>query len=801
MKIQLKSFHKSLPTRIMIPVVTASFLVGAGLYIFVLRAVSDFADQQIREGLKQLSSEVYDICDRHLTVLMQSGQMDNPKAIRIHKALSIGMIEDYAKRNHLGCLITDKNTQQEWLSLNLQPALKERISHHASELVSAALQVDNQTYYFQHMEFNPWRWHIDLVKSGSEYEPLIRRVKLAYLITAALLILAVVFILVIIKNLLQKPLNQIISAIQQGKRPIYRGINEFEFLSDNLAGMMKSLEERNEWIKDLYHTAITNRGAEFFQSIAESVAEALGLDTLVLTTGKQAENQEPRFQKIAYCRSRQSSYDPVQTFTKAPFAQIVAQKQPLILPTGAAQQHPALQNLSDEPVETFIGVPFFNRNAEVIGMVLAFGPEKKFGDWELNLIKTTGQMVAAEHEFLEKEQEQKNYRNHVFRIQKLESLGILAGGIAHDFNNLLMGIQGNCSLMLLDAAKGQPEYQHLTNMEEYVQRGILLTRQLLGLARGGKYLVKPTDINELIRNTVTVFGRTRKELTIHESYHGQPWTVEVDRGQIEQVLLNLLINAWQAMPNGGDLLVETRNIMLDQEYTQRFSAPAGKYVQISIKDSGIGMDKTIQEKIFDPFFTTKEKDLGTGLGLASTYGIVKNHGGIIEVESEPGQGATFTIFLPFSGKDAEKMIQLKQNIATGNEMILLIDDENMVIDVGRRLLEKLGYQVLTASSGRAAVDIFEKEHARIELVILDMIMPQMGGSETFDRLRAIDADIRVLLSSGYNIDGQATEILNRGCRGFIQKPFTLNQLSAKVREILGTGRCISETGKASMKCC
>lgn len=799
MKGQFNNFHKSLPTRIMIPVVTAICLVGAGLYVFVLRAVSDFADQQIREGLQELSSEVYDICDHHLTVLMQSGQMDNPKAIRIHQALSIGMIEDYAKRNHLGCLITEKNTQQERLSLNLQPTLKERITPHANELVSAALQVDNQTYYFQHMEFNPWDWHIDLVKSGSEYEPLIRRVKLAYLITAALLILAVVFILVIIKNLLQKPLNQIISAIQQGKRPIYRGINEFEFLSGNLAGMMKSLEERNEWIKELYHTAITNRGADFFQSIAESVTEALGLDTLVLTTEKQAEN---RFQKIACCRSRQSSYDPVLIFTQSPFAQIAAQKQPLILPTGAAQQYPGLHDLSDEPVETLIGVPFFNRNAEVIGMVLAFGPEKEFGDWELNLIKTAGQMVAAEHEFLEKEQEQKNYRNHVFRIQKLESLGILAGGIAHDFNNLLMGIQGNCSLMLLDAAKGQPEYQHLTNIEEYVQRGILLTRQLLGLARGGKYLVKPTDINELIRSTVTVFGRTRKELTIHESYQGQPWTVEVDRGQIEQVLLNLLINACQAMPSGGDLLIETRNVILDQEYTHRFSALAGKYVKISIKDSGIGMDKSIQEKIFDPFFTTKEKDLGTGLGLASAYGIVKNHGGIIEVESEPGQGATFTIFLPFSGKDAEKMIQPKQCIATGNETILLIDDENMVIDVGRRLLEKLGYQVLTASSGRAAVDIFEKEHARIELVILDMIMPEMGGSETFDRLRAIDAGIRVLLSSGYNIDGQATEILNRGCMGFIQKPFTLTQLSAKVREILGTGRCcIPETGEASMKCC
>ncbi|MCP4576551.1 MAG: PAS domain S-box protein, partial [Deltaproteobacteria bacterium] len=234
------------------------------------------------------------------------------------------------------------------------------------------------------------------------------------------------------------------------------------------------------------------------------------------------------------------------------------------------------------------------------------------------------------------------------QAQKMESMGTLAGGIAHDFNNLLMGIQGRVSLMLMDKDASYPDFEHLKGIEDYIRNAVTLTRQLLGFARGGKYEVKPTDINDLVEKSAHMFGRTRKEIIIQSRCHPKIWTVDVDQGQINQVLMNLYVNAWQAMPGGGTLILETDNVVLDENYLKPFSHVPGNYVKISITDTGIGMDHSIQKRIFDPFFTTKEMGRGTGLGLASAYGIIKNHGGIINVYSEKGEGTTFTIYLPAS---------------------------------------------------------------------------------------------------------------------------------------------------------
>jgi len=383
-------------------------------------------------------------------------------------------------------------------------------------------------------------------------------------------------------------------------------------------------------------------------------------------------------------------------------------------------------------------------------------------------------------------QEEKNRLEvQLQNAQRIESLGTLAGGVAHDFNNLLMGIQGNVSLMLLDSRENRSLYEKLTQIQEYVQRGSDLTRQLLGLGRGGKYEVKATNLNELVRASAMMFGRTKKEISIQFKLAEELWAVEVDRGQIEQVLLNIYVNAWQAMPQGGDLYLETRNTTLADEQLQPRSLPPGRYVQISVTDTGTGMDKETQAKIFDPFFTTKEMSRGTGLGLASSYGIIKNHDGFIEVKSQAGQGSTFTISLPASEKDIEiDEYRPFSEIKLGSGMVLLVDDEDIIINVGRQLLEKLGYDVLVAKSGMEAIDILKTQPEDIDLVILDMIMPDMSGGDTFDYLKAINPDIKVLLSSGYSLTGQATDILKRGCNGFIQKPFRMNELSLKIEEIL-----------------
>ena len=388
---------------------------------------------------------------------------------------------------------------------------------------------------------------------------------------------------------------------------------------------------------------------------------------------------------------------------------------------------------------------------------------------------------------IQADKDKKRLESQVQHAQKMEAIGTLAGGIAHDFNNLLMGFQGNISLMLMDLVEDHPHCEFLHNMERYVKRGSELTRQILGFARGGKYQVKTTLLNDLINKSADMFRRTKKEITIHKKYQDDLWSVEVDQGQIEQVLLNLFVNAWQAMPGGGNLFLETNNVTLEEnDYDRPYAISPGRYVRISVSDTGIGMDKATQERIFEPFFTTKEVGRGTGLGLASTYGIIKNHNGIINVYSEKGHGTTFKIYLPASKKQVIEEKSKPEVAQGGTEMILLVDDEEMVADIGKDMLEKLGYTILVAFSGAEAIKIFNANRDEVKLVILDMIMPDMSGGETFNRLKAIKPDAKILLSSGYSLDGRASKIMKRGCNGFIQKPFNLKQISRKIREILDT---------------
>ena len=382
------------------------------------------------------------------------------------------------------------------------------------------------------------------------------------------------------------------------------------------------------------------------------------------------------------------------------------------------------------------------------------------------------------------EEEKRILEERLQHADKMESIGTLAGGIAHDFNNLLTGIQGYASLTLLDLDPSHPHYERLRNIEEQVQSGADLTRQLLGFARGGRYDVKPSDMNDILRKSSSMFGRTKKEITIQRKYGKDLRPVEVDRGQMEQVFMNLYVNAWQAMPGGGKIYLETEDVLLDGEQAVPYAVAPGSYVKISVTDTGTGMDEKTRGRIFDPFFTTKEMGRGTGLGLATVYGIIKSHKGIIHVDSEPGQGTTFTIHLPASEKEVDKEKPAATEIMTGTETILLVDDEKMVLEVSRELLESMGYRIYAVGSGQEAIAVFMEKQKEIDLVILDMIMPGISGGETFDRLREIHPGVKVLLSSGYSIKGQAQEIMDRGCNGFLQKPFRLANLSRKVREML-----------------
>ena len=387
------------------------------------------------------------------------------------------------------------------------------------------------------------------------------------------------------------------------------------------------------------------------------------------------------------------------------------------------------------------------------------------------------------------ERERNRLEDRLRQARKMEAIGTLAGGIAHDFNNLLMGIQGNVSMMLVGLGENDPIHSRLTSIERYIENGAGLTGQLLGFARGGKYEVRPIDVNNLLQNSLEIFARTHKELTVSHCLADELPPVAADRTQLEQVLLNLFINAWQAMPEGGKLMLETVEVDLDARYVQPFGIPPGRYVRISVTDTGVGMDRKTQERIFDPFFTTKETTRGTGLGLASAYGIIKNHGGIITVYSEPKQGTTFHIYLPPADADvAHDLPEIDDTVVFGTETILLVDDEESILEVGAEMLRALGYTVRTAPDGASALAQYEADGAGIDLVILDMIMPVMPGAAVFKRLREVNPNAAVLLSSGYSINGQASDLLRLGCNGFIQKPFKMADLSRKVREIIDSRR-------------
>ena len=389
---------------------------------------------------------------------------------------------------------------------------------------------------------------------------------------------------------------------------------------------------------------------------------------------------------------------------------------------------------------------------------------------------TTARRLAAN--------ERQRLEDKLQQVQRLEAIGTLAGGIAHDFNNLLMGIQGNIEMLLLSLDVSDPEYQNIRSIERCVQSGADLTRQLLGYARGGKYFVKPTNLNEIVRTSSNLFGRTKKETQVICEYQKDIWTVEVDRSQIEQVMVNLYLNSWQALGYKGAIRVKTENTILDKDFVRPYDVLPGRYVKVSVIDTGTGMDKEIQKRVFEPFFTTKEMGKGTGMGLASAFGIIKNHNGIINFTSRLGKGTTFLIYLPASERPAEIDTSTEENIRMGSETILIVDDEDHVLDACHAMLSRLGYNTLVAQNGKKAVEIFQNDNAKIDLIILDMIMPEMDGLTAYEQFKEIKSDVKVILSSGYSITDNVKAIVNKGGVEFIQKPFGLSQISQTIRDLL-----------------
>ncbi|MCP4728210.1 MAG: response regulator [bacterium] len=404
-----------------------------------------------------------------------------------------------------------------------------------------------------------------------------------------------------------------------------------------------------------------------------------------------------------------------------------------------------------------------------------------------NIIRN--KIVELEREISERKQAEEDKRileEQLLHSQKMESIGRLAGGVAHDFNNILVGIMGYAEVIKMKYPdSSSSEGQAADIIIQGAERAAELIRQLLGFARGGKYNPVYLDVNEIIKEIITMSGKIfEMKIDIHFDLEKDINTIEADKSQLNQVITNLIINAKDAMPTGGKLSLKTENTCIDGEHTKQYpNLKTGDYVKISITDSGIGIRPEIKENIFDPFFTTKDEGEGTGLGLATVYGIVENHGGQIEVISEPGEGATFILYFPATDKEIVESSK-ETELIRGDATILVVDDEEHVRTLTSKLLGKLGYNVLLAVNGLEALKIYSDNKENIDLVLLDMIMPEMDGKDTILKLKEINPDLRIVLSSGYSQDGKAADILMDGVLGFVQKPFRMGELSTAIAEAL-----------------
>ncbi len=381
--------------------------------------------------------------------------------------------------------------------------------------------------------------------------------------------------------------------------------------------------------------------------------------------------------------------------------------------------------------------------------------------------------------------EQKRLEEQLIQAQKMESLGTLAGGIAHDFNNILGSIIGYLGLIKEDLPPDATLRQYFEVVERSALRASELTRQLLGFARRGKFTVQRVQLRTLCEEVLSLFRSTLHErITVRTHFPEDLPEVEGDPGQLQQVVLNLCMNAKDAMPQGGILELSLSEALADDP-TSEGPPHLRRYVVLTVRDTGVGMDEYVKSRIFEPFFTTKEPGKGTGLGMAMVYGIVRNHGGFIDIQSEVGKGTTVQVYLPVPTESPSQPQEEAAGVAEGaGELILVVDDEEPLCNLLRDVLTRRGYRVLVARSGEEAVELYQQWRDEVDLVILDMIMPGMSGQETLEAILSLNPKARVLLTSGYTQEGAAGEALRKGAKGFLQKPYLITDLTAKVREVL-----------------
>lgn len=404
------------------------------------------------------------------------------------------------------------------------------------------------------------------------------------------------------------------------------------------------------------------------------------------------------------------------------------------------------------------------------------------------LISLNRQLVSEMKRRKQAEEKQRKIQDELHQSQKMQAIGTLAGGIAHDFNNILTGIIGFADLIKMKLAGSDSDMEKYVNTiidSSYQASG--LTSKLLAFARKGRYEMVTVNIHGIIGDVIKLLKHSiDKRIRITADLSAEPPTVLGDPTQLQNTVLNLAVNASEAMPQGGELNITTKKVQMDAEKVKQYNykIEPGNYLLLSVSDTGTGMDDITKKRLFEPFFTTKGVGEGVGLGLASVYGIVKDHHGSIEVESEPGKGSIFTICLPLMEQPVISTPEHPAELTKGTGRILIVDDEEIIRNMLTRIFESLGYTVDECKDGQEAVEYYSKNFRNIDIIILDVMMPRLGGYDCFLQLKEINPDVKAIVASGYSAGKDARKIIEKGALCFIEKPFDVRKVSQVVHEVL-----------------
>jgi signal transduction histidine kinase/ActR/RegA family two-component response regulator len=547
--------------------------------------------------------------------------------------------------------------------------------------------------------------------------------------------------------------------------------------------MMRLLEEKNKWIESLYLIAITNRGKDFFQRVAQALSDALGLNTLVLSYNPAGKS----FHSAAF--SGPDRDESCGDFAGLPGEQILAEKKPVIVSSDACRKFPSAACLSRAKAQTYAGIPVFDRGGVVTGTMNLFGKEKHLTQWDLNLIQTACRMVAVEFEYLAKEKDKARLEVQLQQAQKMEAIGTLAGGIAHDFNNILFPVLGHTEILLEDNPEGTPIHDRLKKIYKGSIRARDLVRQILTFSRQERFELKSMQLQPVIKEALKFIRSTiPATIDILQDISDDCSSVRADATQIHQIIMNLTANAVHAMDDaGGELNVSLAEIRMDRGDADHLDMDPGTYACLRVADTGTGMDNELIQKIFDPFFTTKEKGKGTGMGLSVVHGIVDGMNGSIQAFSQPGKGTEFKVYFPVEKRGEENQkIQTSEFIRGRGEKILLIDDEPDIVSMEGQMLDRLGYQVAVYTDSTRALNAFCKAPDTFDMIITDMAMPGMSGDRLAAECLKKRPDIPILLCTGFSDSLTEEKMLSQGIRGFLSKPMGMGELAQKIHEVLDT---------------